>query len=96
MTFDRNHIHIIGSYRQGQHILMTSKSQDLIQGHDGYFRFSRFFTRYREYPTVLIGQTFRLVCWASLTMLRYYQRWLNVVCPTFLDVFVFHHSPGGQ
>ena len=39
MSFDIDHIHIIGRYRQGQHTLMTSRSQGQSQGHEGYFRF---------------------------------------------------------
>lgn len=33
MTFDLHHIHIIGRFGQGQHTLMTSRSQS--QGHKG-------------------------------------------------------------
>ena len=39
MTFDGHHIHIIGRYRQGQHTLMTSRSQGQSQGHEDHFRF---------------------------------------------------------
>ena len=39
MTFNLDHIYIIGRYRQGQHTLMTSRSQGQSQGHEGHFRF---------------------------------------------------------
>ena len=35
MTPDFHHIHIIGRYGQGQHTLMTSRSQGQSQGHEG-------------------------------------------------------------
>ena len=48
MTFDGHHIHIVGRYRQGQHTLMTSRSQGQSQGHQGHFRFFADFARFRE------------------------------------------------
>ena len=48
MTFNLDHIHTIGRYRQGQHTLMTSRSQGQSQGHEGHFRFLAVFTRFRE------------------------------------------------
>ena len=46
MMFDLDHIHIIGRYRQGQHTLMTSRSQGQIQGHEGHFRFLAVFREF--------------------------------------------------
>ena len=48
MTFDGHHIHIIGRYRQGQHTLMTSRSQGQSQGHEGHFRFLAVLRVFRE------------------------------------------------
>ena len=48
MTLDLCHIHVIGRHRQGQHTLMTSRSQGQIQGHEGRFRFLAVFVRFRE------------------------------------------------
>ena len=44
MTLDLGHIHIIGRHRQGQHTLVTSRSQGQIQGHEGRFRFLAVFS----------------------------------------------------
>ena len=82
----------IGRYRQGQHTLMTPRSQGQSQSHEGHFCFYRFSW---ISPTVLIGKwLFSTVkhsnasvghlgpCWVI-----YYQRWLNIADPTSLDVF---------
>jgi len=45
MTLYLDHIHIIGKHRQGQHTLVTSRSQGQIQGHKGHFRFLPFFSQ---------------------------------------------------
>ena len=48
MTLDLGHIHIIGRHRQGQHTLVTSRSQGQIQGHEGHFRFLAVLRVFRE------------------------------------------------
>ena len=73
MTFNLDHIHIIGRYRQGQHTLKTSRSQGQIQGHKGHFRFLAVFANF-SYSfdgrvVIFLGQTFQWVCWAYWTML---------------------------
>ena len=55
MTPDLHHIHIIGRYRQGQHTLMTSRSQGQSQGHQGHFRFFANFVRFRRFPVETVG-----------------------------------------
>ena len=39
MTFNHDHIKVIGRYGQGQHPILTSRSQGQGQGHEGRFRF---------------------------------------------------------
>ena len=97
MTSNIDHIHIIGRYSQGQHSLVTSRSQGQCQGQEGRCRFfSRFYAFSRISPTFLIGE------WLFSSVERsngyvghlgpclaiYYQRWLNVADPTSLDVLV--------
>ena len=59
MTFDSHHIHIIGRHRQGQHTLVTSRSQGQIQGHEGRFRFLAVFTRICIFEKVAPGHRSR-------------------------------------
>ena len=55
MASDHHHIYIVGRYRQGQHILVTLRSQGQSQGHQGHYRFLADFTRFSlSPPTVLI------------------------------------------
>ena len=87
MTFDSHHIHIIGSYRQGEHTLMTSRSQGQSQGHEGHFRFFADFVCFREFLTVLMGLLCILdrgiqICCDLLSTL------LDVADPISLDVLV--------
>ena len=49
MTSNIDHIHIIGRYSQGQHTLVTSRSQGQCQGQEGRCRFLAVFTRFREF-----------------------------------------------
>ena len=49
MTFNLDHIYIIGRYRQGQHTLMTSRSQGQSQGHEGHFCYLAVFMRFRGF-----------------------------------------------
>ena len=57
MTSNIDHIHIIGRYSQGQHTLVTSRSQGQCQGQEGRCRFfSRFYAFSQISPTVLIGE----------------------------------------
>jgi len=97
MTSNIDHIHIIGRYSQGQHTLVTSRSQGQCQGQEGRCRFfSRLYAFSWISPTFFIGEwLFSSVersngyvgrigpCWAI-----YYQCWLNVADPTSLDVLV--------
>ena len=55
MTFDLDHIHIIGRYIQGQHTLAISRSQGQFQGHSSRFRFLAIFANssYNFYRRVL-------------------------------------------
>ena len=39
MIFNLDHIRVIGRYGQGQHPILTSRSQGQGQGHEGRFRF---------------------------------------------------------
>ena len=89
MTPDLHHIHIIGRYRQGQHTLMTSRSQGQSQGHEGHFRF---FCRFCMYSRiVLMGLLCILdrgiqICCDLLSTL------LDVADPISLDVLVYDSS----
>ena len=46
MTSDHHHIYMVGRYRQGQHTLVTLRSQGQSQGHQGHFRFLVDFTHF--------------------------------------------------
>ena len=46
MTSDHHHIYMVGRYRQGQHTLVTLRSQGQSQGHQSHFRFLADFTRF--------------------------------------------------
>ena len=54
MPPDLHHIHIIGRYRQGQHTLMTSRSQGQSQGHQGHFRFFADFAELTNVATLFM------------------------------------------
>ena len=87
MSFDSDHIHIIGRYRQGQHTLMTSRSQGQSQGHEGYFRFFADFVCIREFLIALMALLCILdrgiqICCDLLSTL------LDVADPISLDVLV--------
>ena len=87
MSFDSHHIHTIGRYRQGQHTLMTSRSQGQSQGHEGYFRFFADFVCIREFLIALMALLCILdrgiqICCDLLSTL------LDVADPISLDVLV--------
>ena len=46
MIFNLDHIRVIGRYGQGQHPILTSRSQGQSQGHKGHFRFLTIFTKF--------------------------------------------------
>ena len=97
MTSDIDHIHIINRYRQGQHTLVTSRSQGQCQGHEGRFRVLAVFTRFCKFLRHFLWESgyFPLsnIPMGMLGILDhverfYYQRWLNIADPTSLDVLV--------
>ena len=56
MGSDHHHIYMVGRYRQGQHTLVTLRSQGQSQGHQGHFRFLADFTHFfLSPPTVFVG-----------------------------------------
>jgi len=76
MTSNIDHIHIIGRYSQGQHTLVTSRSQGQCQGQEGRCRFLAVFTRFANFSdifdwrmVIFLCRTFQWVCWACWTML---------------------------
>ena len=48
MTSDLHQIDMVGRYGQGQHTLVTVRSQGQSQGHQGHFRFLADFMRFRK------------------------------------------------
>jgi len=54
MTSDLHQNHIIGRYSQGQHTLVTSRSQGQSQGHEGRLRFFHIFSSTSPYGGLLV------------------------------------------
>ena len=54
MTFDLAHIKMIGRYEQGQHPILTSRSQGQSQGHKGHFRFLTIFANLTVFTALMI------------------------------------------
>ena len=54
MTLNLAHIKVIGRYGQGQHPILTSRSQGQSQGHKGHFRFLTIFTNLTVFTALMI------------------------------------------
>ena len=54
MTFDLAQIEMIGRYGQGQHPILTSRSQGKSQGHKGHFHFLIIFANFAVLTALMI------------------------------------------